>query len=211
MKLAKIRLADGESRIAALADDDRSLPSARSHPGRQAANAHRYSARARSARTGPLSDRSQGRTDSAHQGDAAGAHRPAGSVGRRRDLQTQPGGPHGRIEIRGRPTTTRSTRPTGRSSFSRRLRGASPARASRCRVRFDSRWSVPEPELALVVSDKQKLVGFTIGNDMSARDIEGENPLYLPQAKLYRQSCALGPCILDSRSAARPRENAASR
>ena len=64
------------------------------------------------------------------------------------------------------------------------------------RVRFDSRWSVPEPELALVVSDKQRLVGFTIGNDMSARDIEGENPLYLPQAKLYRQSCALGPCIL---------------
>ncbi len=63
-------------------------------------------------------------------------------------------------------------------------------------MRFDSRWSVPEPELALVISDKGKLVGFTIGNDMSARDIEGENPLYLPQAKLYRQSCALGPCIL---------------
>jgi 2-dehydro-3-deoxy-D-arabinonate dehydratase len=64
------------------------------------------------------------------------------------------------------------------------------------RVRFDSSWSVPEPELALVISDKQKLAGFTIGNDMSARDIEGENPLYLPQAKVYRQSCALGPCIL---------------
>lgn len=64
------------------------------------------------------------------------------------------------------------------------------------RVRFDSRWSVPEPEFTLVISDKNKLVGFTIGNDMSARDIEGENPLYLPQAKLYRQSCALGPWIL---------------
>lgn len=64
------------------------------------------------------------------------------------------------------------------------------------RVRSDSRWSVPEPEWALVVSNKQRLVGFTIGNDMSARDIEGENPLYLPQAKLYRQSCALGPWIL---------------
>ncbi len=63
------------------------------------------------------------------------------------------------------------------------------------RVRADSRWSVPEPELTLVISDKMKLVGFTIGNDMSARDIEGENPLYLPQAKLYRQSCALGPWI----------------
>jgi 2-dehydro-3-deoxy-D-arabinonate dehydratase len=64
------------------------------------------------------------------------------------------------------------------------------------RVRSDSRWTVPEPELTLVVSPALKLVGFTIGNDMSARDIEGENPLYLPQAKLYRQSCAIGPCVL---------------
>lgn len=63
------------------------------------------------------------------------------------------------------------------------------------RVRFDSQWSVPEPELALVVNSKQKLVALTIGNDMSARDIEGENPLYLPQAKVYHQSCALGPCL----------------
>lgn len=63
------------------------------------------------------------------------------------------------------------------------------------RVRKDSRWSVPEPELALVISPSLKLVGFTIGNDMSARDIEGENPLYLPQAKLYSQCCALGPCV----------------
>jgi 2-dehydro-3-deoxy-D-arabinonate dehydratase len=65
----------------------------------------------------------------------------------------------------------------------------------RVRVRRDSRWSVPEPELALVLSPRLKLVGFTIGNDMSARDIEGENPLYLPQAKVYDQSCALGPAI----------------
>lgn len=64
------------------------------------------------------------------------------------------------------------------------------------RVRLDSGWSVPEPELALVISHNRWLSGFTIGNDMSARDIEGENPLYLPQAKLYRQSCALGPWIL---------------
>ncbi len=64
------------------------------------------------------------------------------------------------------------------------------------RVRHDSRWSVPEPELALVISPERKLVGFTIGNDMSARDIEGENPLYLPQAKVYQQCCALGPCVL---------------
>jgi 2-dehydro-3-deoxy-D-arabinonate dehydratase len=62
-------------------------------------------------------------------------------------------------------------------------------------VRADSRWSVPEPELALVVAPDLRIVGYTIGNDMSARDIEGENPLYLPQAKVYRQSCALGPCV----------------
>ncbi|MGH7127222.1 MAG: fumarylacetoacetate hydrolase family protein [Planctomycetaceae bacterium] len=63
------------------------------------------------------------------------------------------------------------------------------------RVRADSRWTVPEPELALVISPDLRLAGFTIGNDMSARDIEGENPLYLPQAKVYRQSCGLGPCV----------------
>jgi 2-dehydro-3-deoxy-D-arabinonate dehydratase len=63
------------------------------------------------------------------------------------------------------------------------------------RVRQDTKWCVPEPELALVVNPQLKLVGFTIGNDVSARDIEGENPLYLPQAKLYDASCALGPCI----------------
>jgi 2-dehydro-3-deoxy-D-arabinonate dehydratase len=63
------------------------------------------------------------------------------------------------------------------------------------RVRTDSRWSVPEPELAMVLSPALKLAGFTIGNDVSARDIEGENPLYLPQAKVYQASCALGPGI----------------
>ncbi len=64
------------------------------------------------------------------------------------------------------------------------------------RVRADSNWSVPEPELALMVTPEMKICGYTIGNDMSARDIEGENPLYLPQAKLYNQSCALGPVVL---------------
>jgi len=63
------------------------------------------------------------------------------------------------------------------------------------RVRGDSRWTVPEPELALMISPDLRIVGYTIGNDVSARDIEGENPLYLPQAKVYRQSCALGPCV----------------
>jgi len=55
---------------------------------------------------------------------------------------------------------------------------------------------VPEPELTLVVSPRGKIVGYTIGNDMSSRDIEGANPLYLPQAKVYDRSCALGPGIL---------------
>jgi 2-dehydro-3-deoxy-D-arabinonate dehydratase len=63
------------------------------------------------------------------------------------------------------------------------------------RVRADSKWSVPEPELALVISPAGTIVGFTIGNDMSARDIEGENPLYLPQAKIYRGSCSVGPLV----------------
>jgi len=63
-------------------------------------------------------------------------------------------------------------------------------------IRHDARWSVPEPELALFISPGGKIAGYTIGNDMSSRDIEGENPLYLPQAKVYDRSCALGPCIL---------------
>ncbi len=65
----------------------------------------------------------------------------------------------------------------------------------RVRVRRDSRWTVPEPELTLVLSPRLRIVGYTIGNDMSARDIEGENPLYLPQAKVYDRACAVGPVI----------------
>jgi 2-dehydro-3-deoxy-D-arabinonate dehydratase len=76
---------------------------------------------------------------------------------------------------------------------------ATPHRVSgpgdRVLIRRDSRWNVPEPELALVLSPRLKLVGYTIGNDMSSRDIEGENPLYLPQAKVYDHCCALGPVI----------------
>ena len=63
-------------------------------------------------------------------------------------------------------------------------------------IRRDARWSVPEPELALVLNSRGRIVGCTIGNDMSSRDIEGENLLYLPQAKVYDRSCALGPWIL---------------
>ncbi len=76
------------------------------------------------------------------------------------------------------------------------------ATPSRCRghqgelrIRADAHWNVPEPELTLVVSKNGRIVGYTIGNDMSSRDIEGDNPLYLPQAKFYSQCCGLGPWI----------------
>ena len=63
-------------------------------------------------------------------------------------------------------------------------------------IRSDAKWSVPEPELALMISPSGKILGYTVANDMSSRDIEGENPLYLPQAKVYDRSCALGPSVL---------------
>jgi 2-dehydro-3-deoxy-D-arabinonate dehydratase len=63
------------------------------------------------------------------------------------------------------------------------------------KIRKDSTWNVPEPELTLVITSSGKIVGYTIGNDMSSRSIEGENPLYLPQAKSYDKSAAVGPCI----------------
>lgn len=63
------------------------------------------------------------------------------------------------------------------------------------RIRKDSTWDVPEPELTLVITSSGKIVGYTIGNDMSSRSIEGENPLYLPQAKTYDKCAALGPCV----------------
>ncbi len=63
------------------------------------------------------------------------------------------------------------------------------------RIRQDASWNVPEPEITCVVNARLELVGFTVGNDMSSRDIEGENPLYLPQAKVYRQCAGLGPCV----------------
>lgn len=66
------------------------------------------------------------------------------------------------------------------------------------RIRSDSRWNVPEPELTLAINTNGEIFGYTIGNDMSSRDIEGENPLYLPQAKVYDRCAALGPCLLIS-------------
>ena len=64
------------------------------------------------------------------------------------------------------------------------------------RIRKDAHWSVPEPELTLAIHSSGKILGYTIGNDMSSRDIEGENPLYIQQAKVYDGSCAIGPCLL---------------
>lgn len=66
----------------------------------------------------------------------------------------------------------------------------------RVRIRKDSSWNVPEPELVLVITRNGKIIGYSIGNDMSSRSIEGENPLYLPQAKTYDGSAAIGPCVL---------------
>jgi 2-dehydro-3-deoxy-D-arabinonate dehydratase len=74
------------------------------------------------------------------------------------------------------------------------------------RVRPDARWTVPEPELALVLNSSLRIVGLTIGNDVSSRDIEGENPLYLPQAKVYDGSCALGPWVVPFESVSNPND-----
>lgn len=71
-------------------------------------------------------------------------------------------------------------------------------------IRMDSTWDVPEPELTLAINSSGTVFGYTIGNDMSSRSIEGENPLYLPQAKVYRGSCAVGPCLVIGRDAVSP-------
>lgn len=63
-------------------------------------------------------------------------------------------------------------------------------------IRSDSNWQIPEPELTLIIGKNEDIIGFTLGNDMSCRDIEGENPLYLPQAKIWKNSCSIGPTIL---------------
>src|SRR5918993_734299 len=70
--------------------------------------------------------------------------------------------------------------------------------ADRVRIREDSHWNVPEPELVLVINSGMEIVGYTAGNDVSSRDIEGENTLYLPQAKVYDGACSLGPGIVIS-------------
>jgi len=73
-------------------------------------------------------------------------------------------------------------------------------------LRSDSHWNVPEPELALVINPALQVVGYTVGNDVSSRDIEGENPLYLPQAKVFTHACALGPVITVADETIDPRQ-----
>ena len=90
---------------------------------------------------------------------------------------------------------TRSTSPSGPSCSSKPRRIGWSDRARAFAFAATRSWNVPEPELALVLNSRLELVGYTIGNDMSSRDIEGENPLYLPQAKVYDGCCGLGPWI----------------
>jgi 2-dehydro-3-deoxy-D-arabinonate dehydratase len=88
--------------------------------------------------------------------------------------------------------------------FLKALPGAARGPGEPIGVRADSSWDVPEPELAVVADCRGRIVAYSIGNDMSSRSIEGENPLYLPQAKIYRGSCALGPCLVPVAEAPAP-------
>ncbi len=102
-----------------------------------------------------------------------------------------------RVKVSGgtMPVPVRRTAPWGKLVSRKRY-------SSRCwavrRIRGDSRWNVPEPELVICADARGRIVGYTIGNDMSSRDIEGENPLYLPQAKTFTGCAALGPGLLVS-------------
>jgi 2-dehydro-3-deoxy-D-arabinonate dehydratase len=88
--------------------------------------------------------------------------------------------------------------------FLKALPGTSRGPGEPIGVRADSVWDVPEPELAVVADRHGQIVAYTVGDDVSSRSIEGENPLYLPQAKLYRGSCALGPCLVPVEEAPEP-------
>jgi 2-dehydro-3-deoxy-D-arabinonate dehydratase len=88
--------------------------------------------------------------------------------------------------------------------FLKALPGAARGPGEPIGVRADSSWDVPEPELAVVADRHGRIVAYSIGNDVSSRSIEGENPLYLPQAKIYRGSCALGPCLVPVAEAPAP-------
>jgi 2-dehydro-3-deoxy-D-arabinonate dehydratase len=149
--------------------------------------------------------------------DPANLARQAWSTGLPADLPAQPAAPIGTQEVwaagvtylRSRTARMEESKDAGGGTFYDKVyqaerpelffkgtphRVAGPGTA--VRIRGDSKWNVPEPELTLAINSGGRIFGYTIGNDMSSRDIEGENPLYLPQAKVYDRSTALGPCLL---------------
>ncbi len=143
------------------------------------------------------------------QAALAGA-RPASAPGKvRAPLQSQEVWAAGVTYFRSRTARMEESKDTGGGSFYDKVyRAERPelffkstphrvaASGENVRIRSDSKWNVPEPELTLAINSRGKIFGYTVGNDMSSRDIEGENPLYLPQAKFYDRSAALGPCLL---------------
>jgi 2-dehydro-3-deoxy-D-arabinonate dehydratase len=153
-------------------------------------------------------------------GDPAALALDAWAGGRPAPAPLAPGAPIGRQEVwaagvtylRSRTARMEEAKEAGGGSFYDRVYHAArpelffkstphrvAAPGTPVRLRSDSRWNVPEPELTLALNRDGRLFGYTIGNDMSSRDIEGENPLYLPQAKVYDRSAALGPCLLVTR------------
>jgi 2-dehydro-3-deoxy-D-arabinonate dehydratase len=147
------------------------------------------------------------------EGEVSGAN-PLGRMDKLNDLtiqapiQSQEIWAAGVTYIRSRDARMEESKDTGGGSFYDKVYEAvrpelffksTPHRCvgpgEKVRIRKDSTWNVPEPELTLVVNNKGKIIGYTVGNDMSSRSIEGENPLYLPQAKSYDGSAAIGPCI----------------
>jgi len=143
------------------------------------------------------------------QAALAGAKGVAAPAGLRAPLQSQEVWAAGVTYFRSRTARMEESKTAGGGSFYDRVYEAdrpelffkaTPHRVAApgtpVRIRADGKWNVPEPELTLAINSAGKIFGYTIGNDMSSRDIEGENPLYLPQAKVYDRCAAVGPCLV---------------
>jgi 2-dehydro-3-deoxy-D-arabinonate dehydratase len=149
--------------------------------------------------------------------DPAGFAREAWTLGRPAESSADPSAPIGTQEVwaagvtylRSRTARMEESKDAGGGTFYDKVYHAErpelffkgtphriAAPGTPVRIRSDSRWNVPEPELTLAINKSGRIFGYTVGNDMSSRDIEGENPLYLPQAKVYDRSTGLGPCLL---------------